>query len=534
MSRRFFLLFIIIAIIPIVSFAQPKLKILPDKIEFKSNFNRLNNVLFVNEGTDTLSIDSIYYKNFNYYFLRFNVPSHYPIRIAPNDTIKMDCIITDYYYIPPTDTSDNMFIYTNGSNPVTDLNIKIEYFGNTGGWATILGNVTGNKSPQKNVLVYILHSGSKIIQKALTNESGHFSVVVPAGDYTVVAKKDSFYTTFYGQTFSPYSSKIIRLEKHDTADIAIDLPRMTKTNFSICGQVMDSLSLSPLAKAIIIARKGGHTPSKINALQNDSLPSNIYSTIINPDGTYEIDNITEPGYYTIQSFSEYYIPSYFQSNDLSTPFWETADSVNINSDICNLNILMPRDSSFGGGVISGKVLINQGTGNNFSDVLIFAQSINSYIIFNHTVVEDNGNFTINDLPYGRYRLVAEKIGYKTVYSYMLTIDSSHTTVNNIEISFDIAGISNDKTVPQMPVLYQNYPNPFNPSTNIEFFLPKSSETNLKIINILGEEIKTLYKGFLSPGNYKFKFEAGNYSSGVYFVILNTSTYHLVKKIILLK
>ena len=297
---------------------------------------------------------------------------------------------------------------------------------------------------------------------------------------------------------------------------------------------MDSLSLSPLGKAIIIARKGGHTPSKIKASQNDSLPTDIYSTIINPDGTYEIDNITEPGYYTIESFSEYYVPSYFKSNNYSTPFWETADSININSDICNLNILMPRDSSFGGGAISGNVLINQGAGNNFSDILIFAQSIDNYAIFNHTIVEDNGNFIINDLPYGHYRLVAEKIGYKTVYSYLLTIDSLNTAINNIEISFDIAGISGDKIIPDMPVLYQNYPNPFNPSTNIEFFLPQSNEADLRIVNILGEEIKTLYKGLLSPGNYKFKFDAGNYSSGIYFVILNTGNSHLVKKIILLK
>ena len=533
MSRRFFL-FLIFSIIPILSFAQPVLKIVPDKIEFKSEFDRLKDVLFINEGTDTLSIDSIYYKNYNYYFLRFNVPSHYPIHVAPNDTIKMDCIITNYYYIPPTDTSDNMFIYTNGANPITDLNIKIEYFGNHGGWATILGNITGNKSPEKSALVYILHNGSKIIQTALTDQSGFFSVTVPAGDYTVAAKKDSFYTTFYGQVFSPYSSKIIRLEKRDTADITIDLPQMTKTNFSICGQVMDSLSFSPLGKAIIIARKGGHTPSKIEAIKNDSLPTNVYSAIINPDGTYEIDNITQSGYYTIQSFADYYVPSYFKLNDISTPFWEMADSVYINSDICNLNIFMPRDSSFGNGVISGNVTVNQGSGNNFSNVIIFAQSTDTYSIFNHTVVEDNGNFTINDLPYGQYRLVAEKIGYKTVYSYNLTIDSSQTTINNIEINFDVAGVTNGKTVPNMPVLYQNYPNPFNPSTNIEFFIPQSSATDLKVVNILGEEIKTLYKGFLSPGNYKFKFDAGNYSSGIYFVILNTDNSHLVKKIILLK
>ncbi len=533
MSRKFFLLLTII-IIPILSFAQPKLKIVPDKIEFKNDFDRLKNVFFINEGIDTLSIDSIYYNNYNFYFLRFDVNSHYPIHVAPNDTIKMDCILSNYYYIPSNDTSNSMLIYSNGENPVEKLKISIDYFEDNGGWGTINGSITGNKSPASNAQVYILHNGSRIVQTAVTNSSGFFSVTVPSGIYTVAAKKDSFYTTFYGQTFSPYSSELIRLSRHDTANISIDLSKMAKTDLSICGQVMDSVSQSPLQKAIIIARKGGHTPSKINSLQNDSLPTNIYSSIINPDGTYEIDNITEPGYYIIQSFSDYYVPSYFKSNDYSSPFWEKADSVYINTNICGLNVFLPRDSSVGGGVISGNVVINQGTGNNFSDVIIFAQSIDNYSIYNHTIVEDDGNFIINDLPYGNYRLVAEKIGYTTVNSYTLTIDSIHTAINNVEISFDIAGISKDKITPNSPVLYQNYPNPFNPSTSIEFFLPQSSDTDLKIINILGQEIKTLYKGFLSQGNYKFNFDGAGYSSGIYFVILNTGNSHLVKKIILLK
>jgi Secretion system C-terminal sorting domain/Carboxypeptidase regulatory-like domain len=533
MSRRFFLLFIV-TIFPLLSYAQPKLKMEPEKIEFKNDFDRLKNVFFINEGTDTLSIDSIYYNNYNFYFLRFDVDSHYPIYIAPGDTIKMDCILSNYYYIPSKDTLNNMLIYSNGLNPVENLSISIDYFEDNGGWGTILGNITENSSPAAGAQVYILHNGSRVAQTAFTNSSGFFSVVVPSGIYTVAAKKDSFYTTFYGQTFSPYSSKLIRLSGHDTANVSMVLSKMAETGLSICGQVMDSLSQSPLQKAIIIVRKGGHTPSKISSVQIDSMPTNIYSAVINPDGTYEINNITEPGYYIIQSFSDYYVPSYFKSSDFSTPFWETADSIYINADICGYSIFLPRDSSVGGGIISGNVAINQGAGNNFSDVIVFAQSIDNYAIFNHTIVEDNGNFIINDLPYGHYRLVAEKIGYTTVYSYQLTIDPSHNSINNVEINFDIAGITSDEITPDSPVLYQNYPNPFNPSTNIEFFLPKSSNTDLKIVNILGEEVKTLYKGFLSPGNYKFRFDAGIYSSGVYFVILNTNESRLVKKIILLK
>ena len=537
MYRRFFLI-IITVLIPIFSFAQPKLKIEPDKIEFKSEFNRLKNVLFINEGTDTLSIDSIYYNNsnifFNFYFLRFDVYSRFPMHIAPGDTIKMDCILTNYYYIPANDTSDNLIIYSNGIDPV--MNIKItSYSHDTGGWGTILGNITANKLPVDNAMVHIIHNGSRIGKSIYTDASGFFSIKVPNGLYTVAAEKDSFYTTFFGQTFSPYSSKIINLKKDDTAVVDINLAKMQKTGYSICGQIMDSLSLTPLKRSIIIASKGRHTPSKLNGFQNDSLPVNSYTAIINPDdGTYHIDNITEPGYYLIQSFSDYYVPSYYRTNDLSSPFWKNADSVYIDNNICDLNILMPRDSSFGNGKISGTVKINQGSGSNFSDVIVFAQSVESKSIFNHSLVEDDGSFTISDLPYGYYYIIAQKRGYTNVYSNELILDTLNTTINNVEINFDVASVSKKTILPVSPILYQNYPNPFNPSTNIKFFLPKGSNTTLKIVNILGEEVKTIYKGYLSSGNYKFNFNAAGYGSGVYFVILNTRDSRLVRKIVLLK
>ncbi|MEK7263245.1 MAG: T9SS type A sorting domain-containing protein, partial [Bacteroidota bacterium] len=67
------------------------------------------------------------------------------------------------------------------------------------------------------------------------------------------------------------------------------------------------------------------------------------------------------------------------------------------------------------------------------------------------------------------------------------------------------------------VLYQNYPNPFNPSTTIEFYLPSDSKVSLKIYNVLGQEIVTLFNNeFLDEGFNDVEFDASNLSSGVYF------------------
>ena len=54
-------------------------------------------------------------------------------------------------------------------------------------------------------------------------------------------------------------------------------------------------------------------------------------------------------------------------------------------------------------------------------------------------------------------------------------------------------------------LYQNYPNPFNPSTIISYQLPYDSRVTIKIYNILGKEVITLFNGFQTAGYYENRF-----------------------------
>lgn len=89
------------------------------------------------------------------------------------------------------------------------------------------------------------------------------------------------------------------------------------------------------------------------------------------------------------------------------------------------------------------------------------------------------------------------------------------------------------------ILYPNYPNPFNPVTTIAFDLVKSGQVELKIYNIVGEEIKTLINSSLLSGSYKINWNSTDnsnqlVSSGIYIYSLRTGNSVQSKKMLLLK
>jgi hypothetical protein len=83
-------------------------------------------------------------------------------------------------------------------------------------------------------------------------------------------------------------------------------------------------------------------------------------------------------------------------------------------------------------------------------------------------------------------------------------------------------------------LHQNYPNPFNPSTTIQFQIPNSQFTALKIYDLLGKEVSTIVSKKLNQGNHTYTFDGKNLASGIYYYQLVAGRYRGVKKMILLK
>ncbi|MBI3873137.1 MAG: carboxypeptidase regulatory-like domain-containing protein [candidate division Zixibacteria bacterium] len=94
-------------------------------------------------------------------------------------------------------------------------------------------------------------------------------------------------------------------------------------------------------------------------------------------------------------------------------------------------------------------------------------------------------------------------------------------------------------IPDQFSLAQNYPNPFNPSTQISYSLKADGRVRLEIVNILGQNIRTLVEGFRSRGAYSEIWDGrddqgSGVPSGIYFYRLVQDDHSLVRKMVLLK
>jgi hypothetical protein len=84
-------------------------------------------------------------------------------------------------------------------------------------------------------------------------------------------------------------------------------------------------------------------------------------------------------------------------------------------------------------------------------------------------------------------------------------------------------------------LYQNYPNPFNPSTTIIWNLETADKITLKLFDVLGNEIETIFDERQEAGFNSILYTVNaKLSSGVYFYRLSTPNYSETKSMVLLK
>ncbi|MBT6686247.1 MAG: T9SS type A sorting domain-containing protein [Bacteroidetes bacterium] len=127
----------------------------------------------------------------------------------------------------------------------------------------------------------------------------------------------------------------------------------------------------------------------------------------------------------------------------------------------------------------------------------------------------------NDIEWKKASHSLHYLAGESNVKFRFVISSSHPESDGFAFDdftiFDYDTAQNIESIEQNHyILHQNTPNPFSENTEISFYVPKKTDVEISIYNILGEKIETLISKSFVSGNHLIKFNSKNYNSGTYF------------------
>lgn len=157
-----------------------------------------------------------------------------------------------------------------------------------------------------------------------------------------------------------------------------------------------------------------------------------------------------------------------------------------------------------------------------------------YIFYSDASIDTGKHYILNTLA----------IDQTDLDNYNLQLDDTQEASDHLPLVFDIivssnVGVGDDDALPNSFRIYPNYPNPFNSTTKIDYQLPKKTNVQLVILDILGRTVITLVDDLLQPGYKTITWNGidafgNNVSAGMYFYMIQTGKNREVKKMVLLK
>lgn len=172
--------------------------------------------------------------------------------------------------------------------------------------------------------------------------------------------------------------------------------------------------------------------------------------------------------------------------------------------------------------------------NNNTDVLYLGNDVGAFVSYN---LGDNWQVLADELPI----VVVNDMKIHPTENY-LAIGTHGRGIYKIDLN-EIVGSGKIKNqLPNDFYLSQNFPNPFNPTTTIEYTIPVNPDleiqdgisTQLKVFDVLGQDIMTLVNETKKPGLNQVMFDASNFVSGIYLYQLTIGNFVQTKKMILIK
>lgn len=142
----------------------------------------------------------------------------------------------------------------------------------------------------------------------------------------------------------------------------------------------------------------------------------------------------------------------------------------------------------------------------------------------------------------------ELVGEDSTFTYLFEIPTTpqetYTVLGRVidpmgasdEVEWTITVVNSVDIATELPAVLglSAYPNPFNANLNIDYSLPTSGNYSVKLYNILGHQVSAIVSGYKQTGSYSHSFDMTQFSSGTYFIKLQTHTGNRIHRVILMK
>ncbi|MFO7445788.1 MAG: prolyl oligopeptidase family serine peptidase [Ignavibacteriaceae bacterium] len=268
--------------------------------------------------------------------------------------------------------------------------------------------------------------------------------------------------------------------------------------------------------------------TQVQIVYREWLTANI-GTWLNP-GTVILDDnsvtLTIEGEYTNPNFSENILfvnKTVAGACTLSTRISQTASDRVFRAGIMLRNSLEPGSLCFALSAAGTRLHLTNRTNRNFNDESIRGITFPLYI----RIIRADGSFSVYSSVDGTnwgnpLKTVTDNLD-STVY---VGLFATPLNEGNISATFDnigfpiITSVSDEVVITPLDYsLSQNYPNPFNPSTVISYSIPDDASVKVEVYDMLCQKVVTLVDRIENRGTHNITWNAGNLSSGIYYIRL---------------
>jgi pectate lyase len=159
------------------------------------------------------------------------------------------------------------------------------------------------------------------------------------------------------------------------------------------------------------------------------------------------------------------------------------------------------------------------------DPVGYIRSLDNFTVSSGEIVENLTGYHFDPNAYYSYEAVPS--------SMVKTLVMENAGAGVLDTTVHVAFKTN-ASIPVKFLLMQNYPNPFNPTTTISFQTPQDGKVTLKVYDLLGRDVATIFEGAKPAGKYFFIFNAGHLPGGIYFYRIEAGNFRQIRKMTFLK